>query len=120
MITKIAFVGYPTRDMAAAKRFYGEVLGLKADMEHEDKWAEFVAGDGKAIALDGYSPQASPDPGPYMALETDDIEAEMARLKEAGTPIVKDLWDNKVCKMALIADPDGNVLMLHQIAPDRA
>ena len=33
--------------------------------------------------------------------------------------MIKDVWDNKVCKMALIKDPEGTVLMLHQIAPDR-
>ena len=116
MITKIAFVGHHVEDMARAKQFYA-LLGLKPVNEYSDKWSEFDAPDGKTIALDAFSPEGTK---PYLALETDDIEAEMARLEEAGTEVVKETWDNKVCKMALIKDPEGNVLMLHQIAPDRA
>jgi predicted enzyme related to lactoylglutathione lyase len=119
MIKKIAFVGYPSKDMEAAKKFYGETLGLPVAMDH-DKWAEFTTPEGKAICLDGHSPEASKDPGPYLALETDGIEAEVSRLKDAGVTVIKEVWDNKVCKMALVADPNGNVLMLHEIAPDRA
>ena len=57
---------------------------------------------------------------PYLALETDDIEAEVARLKQAGVEILMDVRDNKVCKMAIVKDSEGNGLMLHQIAPERA
>ena len=115
MISKIAFVGHHVNDMARAKKFY-ELLGLRFTNEFSDKWSEYETPDGKTIALDGFSPEGTT---PYLALETDDIEAEMARLKEAGVEVHKDTWDNKVCKMALIKDPEGNVLMLHQIAPDR-
>ncbi len=34
MITKIAFVGQPTRDLERSKRFYGEVLGLAHDHDY--------------------------------------------------------------------------------------
>jgi hypothetical protein len=30
-----------------------------------------------------------------------------------------DVMDNKVCKMAMIRDPNGHAVMLHQISPDR-
>ncbi len=119
MIKKVAFIGHPVRDMEAAKQFYGERLGLKLSNDFEGRWVEFDTPDGKSIALDSFSPEMNPNPAVYLALETDDIEAEMARLKEEGVKIHKDVWDNQVCKMALIEDPEGNVLMLHQIAPDR-
>ncbi len=37
----------------------------------------------------------------------------------------KDVWSNEhegklICKMAIITDPDGNPIMLHQIADWRA
>jgi predicted enzyme related to lactoylglutathione lyase len=119
MIKKFAFVGHPSKDMEKAKQFYGELLGLKLDAEYTDKWTEFSAPDGKVIALDGYSPELSPEAGPFLALETDDIEQEVARMKTAGTPILKDIFDNGTCKMAIIQDPNGNNLMLHEIAPER-
>ena len=117
MIKKVAFIGHRIEDMARAKRFYGELLGLKQTAEYEDKWCEFDTPEGKSIALDSFSPEGTP---PYLALETDDIEAELARLKEAGVEVLMDVQDNKVCKMAVIKDSEGNGLMLHQIAPDRA
>ena len=117
MIKKVAFMGHPVRDMARARKFYGEVLGLEQTALYEEKWCEFDTPEGKSIALDTFSPEGTP---PYLALETDDIEAELARLKENGVEVVMDIQDNKVCKMAIIKDSEGNGLMLHQIAPERA
>jgi catechol 2,3-dioxygenase-like lactoylglutathione lyase family enzyme len=126
MITKIAFIGQPTRDLAESRRFYGEMLGLENSADYGDLWSEYQTPDGKTIALDTISPKESPHPTPYLALETDDIVAEVARLKAAGVRVVKDVWANddgagtEVCKMAIILDPGGNAVMLHQIAPHRA
>lgn len=117
MIKKVAFIGHRVQDMARAKRFYGELLGLEKTAEYEGKWCEFDTPEGKTIALDTFSPEGTT---PYMALETDDIEAELARLKQAGVGVLMDVRDNKVCKMAIIKDSEGNGLMLHQIAPERA
>ena len=116
MIKKVAFIGHRVQDLARAKQFYGEVLGLEKTAEYEGKWCEFDTPEGKTIALDTFSPEGNP---PYMALETDDIEAEVARLKEAGVEVVMDVTDNKVCKMAFIKDSEGNGIMLHQMAPER-
>ena len=117
MIKKVAFIGHHVQDIARAKKFYGELLGLEKTAEYEGKWCEFDTPEGKTIALDTFSPDGTP---PYMALETDDIEAEVARLKEAGVEVLLDVQDNKVCKMAMIRDSEGNGVMLHQIAPERA
>jgi predicted enzyme related to lactoylglutathione lyase len=129
VIKKVAFVGHPTRDMAAAKRFYGELLGLAPSADFLDVWSEFKAPDGTTVALDAISPQHAEDGAPlmpYLSLETDDIEAEVARLREQGVTVLKDVWTNKhddgteVCRMAIVADPSGLGVMLHQIAASRA
>ncbi len=125
MITKIAFVAHPTTDMGSMKSFYGDALGLKQSADYGDMWAEFDAPDGKSIALDPLMSKVLDAPAVYMALETDDIDAEVARVKEAGATIVKDTWTNEhegkeICKMALVNDPEGNLVMLHQIASWRA
>ena len=124
MITKIAFVAQPTKSMEDMRRFYGELLGLEQSADYGDMWAEFDTPEGKSIALDPHSGQL-PDAKPYVALETDDIEAEIARLKEDGVSVAKDVWSNEhdgrlICKMAIIQDPDGNPIMLHEIADWRA
>ena len=117
MIKKVAFIGYPVRDMERAKKFYGEVLGLEKTLDYENRWCEFDTPDGKSIGLDTMSPEGTP---PYLALETDDIAAEVARMKEHDVKILLDVTDNKVCKMAMVEDSEGNRLMLHEIAPERA
>jgi predicted enzyme related to lactoylglutathione lyase len=117
MIKKVAFMGHPVRDMERAKKFYGQVLGLEKTLDIENKWCEFDTPEGKSIGLDTFSPEGTP---PYLALETDDITAEVARLKEHDVKILLDVIDNKVCKMAMIEDSEGNKLMLHEIAPERA
>ncbi|MCA8972003.1 MAG: VOC family protein [Planctomycetes bacterium] len=125
MIKKIAFVSLRSKDIDADKRFYGELLGLKLTSDHsfelEDgtarQWVEFDTPEGKSIAIETCSPPATPT---TLALETDDIEAEVARLKAAGVAFEGDIQDNKVCKMAWAIAPSGQAIMLHQIAPDRA
>jgi len=117
MIKKVAFIGHRVKDMDRAKKFYGELLGLEKTAEYQGKWCEFDTPEGKTIALDSFSPEDTP---PYMALETDDIAAEVSRLREAGVEVLMDVMDNKVCKMAIIKDSEGNSVMLHEIAPERA
>lgn len=125
MITKVAFVGHPTRDLARARRFYTEVLGLEVSAEHGDMGCEVDTPDGKTIALDPMTPKFKEDAGPYLALKVDDLAAEVERLRAAGANVVQGMWINKhddgteVCRMAIIADPDGNPIMLHQIAASR-
>jgi predicted enzyme related to lactoylglutathione lyase len=117
MIKKVAFIGHPVRDMERAKKFYGDLLGLELGAQFKGKWCEFDTPDGKSIGLEMHSPEGSP---PYLALETDDIAAEVKRLKQHGVKVLLDVQDNKVCKMAIIEDSEGQKLMLHEIAPERA
>tara|TARA_B100000965_G_scaffold354627_1_gene331402 strand:- start:92 stop:478 length:387 start_codon:yes stop_codon:yes gene_type:complete len=116
VIKKVAFFSHRSKDVEQDKRFYGELLGLKLAMNHEDKWIEFDTPEGKTIAIETFSPEGTP---PTLALETDDIEAEVARLKSEGVEFRGEIMDNKVCKMAFAIDPSGNTVMLHQIEPAR-
>ncbi len=116
MIKKIAFVSHRSKDMDADRHFWGDLLGLKLANDFEGKWVEFETPEGKTIAIEQFSPEDSP---PTLALETDDIEAEVERLKAAGVRFHGEIQDNKVCKMAFAFDPSGNMVMLHQMAPDR-
>lgn len=120
MIKKVAFISFRTSDLEADRKFWGEQLGLvlSASYDHGGKqWIEFDTPDGKTIAIEQLSPEGTP---PTLALETDDLEAEVSRLKAAGVPFHGDILDNKVCKMAFAVNPSGHTVMLHEIAPDRA
>ncbi len=117
MIKKIAFVRHRSNDIDADTKFWGELLGLELAQNHHGKWLEFEGPDGKTIAVEQMSPEGTP---PSLALETDDIDAEVARLKAAGVTFQQpDIMDSGVCKMAFVTDPSGNALIIHQMNPDR-
>ena len=126
MITKAAFVAHPTRDLEASKTFFEDALGLTVSADYGDAWLELDTPDGLTIALDTIAPKFSEAPVPYLALETDDIDAEVERLREAGVTIARETWTNRaddgrdICKMALVLDPGGNSIMLHEIAAWRS
>lgn len=69
-----------------AKRFYGDLLGLTAVMDHG--WIVTFAGEGAAtpqvsIASSG----GSGTPVPDISVEVDDLDAVLGRMIEAGVAI---------------------------------
>jgi len=121
-LKELAFVGYPVTDFAQARRFYGEILGLQETLtfEHEGElgWLEYDLA-GQTLALAKASEQWKPDPnGGGMCLEVEDLDAAIAHLKAHQVSIVMEIQDFSICRMALVADPDGNTLALHQRKPN--
>ena len=113
-IKHIAFMVYPVRDPKAAKRFYGDVLGLTETANWKDQWIEYDIGAGTLAITNGF-PQAKPGAkGAMAALEVDDLDAVIAQLKTKSVALTGDPWDTPVCRGASITDPDGNEIMLHQ------
>jgi predicted enzyme related to lactoylglutathione lyase len=114
MIKEIAFFVYPVSDMARARRFYEQDLGFKLDGNWEDKWVEYdVKGVAFAIStvLEGHQPGSR---GAAVAFEVDNLEAVITQLRSTGAPILADIFSTPVCRMAAVADPDGNGLIIHQ------
>lgn len=117
-IKEIAFTGYPVTDMPRARAFYEQLLNLKAttSFEHEGKhWIEYDIG-GSTLAISNMSPtqwKPSAD-GPASALEVEEFDPAIAALKQAGVTFLIEPMDTGVCRMAIIADPDGNSLVIHQ------
>lgn len=119
-ITAIAFVGYPVTDMARARAFYETVLGLTPGevWEHEGKaWIEYNLGPATLAISNMSSDMWKPsNDGPSVALEVDDLGAAVAELKAAGVTFYLEPMSSPVCQMAVVADPDGNSVLLHQKA----
>lgn len=117
-LKELAFVGYPVTDFAAARRFYGDILGLKETITFGEgdqvHWLEYDLA-GQTLALATASDQWQPNPnGGGACLELHDLDAAVAYLKSKDVKVVMDTQDFPFCRMALIADPDGNTLALHQ------
>ncbi len=118
MFKKIAFTMYPVTDMARAKAFYEETLGLPPGKELvPGKWVEFDLPEGGCLALStmvqGIAP--SDTAGGSLAFEVEDINALVDRLKSKGVTIKMDVFESPVCHMAFVLDSEGNGVMLHQL-----
>lgn len=120
-LRELAFVGYPVTDFIKARRFYGDILGLRetVSFEHEGElgWLEYDLA-GQTLALAKASDQWKPNPnGGGACLEVVDLDHAVSHLKLHDVTLVMDIQDYPACRIALIADPDGNTIALHQRKP---
>jgi predicted enzyme related to lactoylglutathione lyase len=114
-VTGVDFVTVFVKDFPAAHEFYGTTLGLACSAEYDrTPGAEFETGsltlqvmDSEAIGRP-FQPNTHP-----IALHVDDVAATRADLESRGVRFLGDTIDSGVCHMAIFADPDGNVLLLH-------
>lgn len=111
----VDFATVPTRDYEAAKKFYGEVLGLPFSKQ----WGEMPAGEFETgnltiavMQMDAFNQEFTRNGG-AIALHVDDVAAARADLEAKGVRFVADDIDSGVCNMAFFIDPDGNPFILH-------
>ena len=114
------FATIPATDMARAKRWYEEKLGLKPESEIP-AGAIYTLGGGTGFLLypTAFAGQA---PNTLMGIESDDVEADVAALKKKGvvfeeydTPELKTV--NSIAsfgelKGAWFRDSEGNILSI--------
>ena len=113
-VERVDFVSFLTQDIARAKQFYSEVLGLAIESEGENDM-EFRAGQ---VTLDIFDPSSigqafAPSPA-GMALRVPDVDAARAELEAKGVVFDGETIETGVCRQAWFKDPDGNALMLHR------
>jgi catechol 2,3-dioxygenase-like lactoylglutathione lyase family enzyme len=120
-IKDIAFTAYPVTDVARARKFYAETLGLKETMAQDFGggmwWIEYEIGHG-TLALTNYTKPSADHNGPNIALEVEDLDDALADLKAKGVNILRfdfgEVLDSTVCRFFFITDPDGNGINIHQ------
>lgn len=116
-VTEIAFVGYPVTDLARARRFYEVTLGLDVTRQFGDEktaWIEYDIG-AATLAIGNGMAEWQPSPqGCTAALEVDDFDEALDRIKRDGVPVVFGPEDTPVCHMVGVSDPDGNTLIIHK------
>ena len=117
MFKKVAFTMYPVIDMARARRFYEQILGLILSSNHEDRWVEYDLPQGGCFAIttmaEGVMP--SSNSGGSIAFEVEDLAKLVKDLKSKGVKFKLDVFETPVCKMAVIIDSEGNAVTLHQL-----
>ena len=111
---RVDFVSFLTQDIARARAFYSETLGLEIEGESESDM-EFRLGQ---VTLDMFNPASIGQPfAPNLgglAIRVPDVAAARAELEAKGVEFDGDTLDTGVCHMASFHDPDGNALMLHR------
>ena len=112
MISKLDFIGIPSRDAERSRSFYVDTLGLRPD-EH----ARFEVWVGESC-LSIWEPERlgmafAAQKNAHPALHVEDVAAARAELEDKGVVFAGEIMDTGVCHMAFFTDPDGNDLMLH-------
>ena len=118
-IKEIGFVAIPVTDIKQARSFYEEVLGLKvSDEMMSGRWVEYGVGD-DTLAIANVSDTWRPsDQGTGAALEVEDFDVAIRRLKDRHIPFAAEPFETPCCHMAVVQDPDGNKLIIHKLKPD--
>jgi catechol 2,3-dioxygenase-like lactoylglutathione lyase family enzyme len=111
-VEKVDFVTVPTRDVARARRFYSETLGLPPSPHTAD---EFETANVTLALWEPESQGVRFEPNTAgVALRVADVATARETLERAGVEFLGETVDTGVCHMAFCRDPDGNVLILHR------
>jgi predicted enzyme related to lactoylglutathione lyase len=125
-VSRVANVIVPVADQDRELEFYTEVLGLekRADVPFGDeaggRWIEVAPSDAETVI-------AICPPGPSnesggketgITLQTDDIDAYHAQLKERGVDVDEEVshMGDPVPPLFWFRDPEGNRLMVVQVS----
>ena len=115
--TEMAFVSYAVDDLKRARKFYEGVLLLKPTSVWEGEGMGFIEYDlgANTLAIGKGAPNFTPGKqGGTVALEVSDFESTVARLRNDKVIFITEPHETSVCFMALIADSEGNQLMIHK------
>jgi predicted enzyme related to lactoylglutathione lyase len=113
-VERVDFVSVPTRDVAGARRFYGELLGLHESTSPDDVFPEFETSN---VTLGVFQPELIGMPfvpSAGVALRVPDVAEARRNLEEAGVAFGGETLDTGVCHMAFCTDFDGNGIILHR------
>ena len=110
-VRAIDFVACHVTDMEEARAFYRETLGIEAPyLIAAPTWTELDTHP-STLALVKWDEH----PGmSAVALAVDDVRAAIEELREKGVRIVMEPVETDECWLAMIADPAGNFLYIHQ------
>jgi catechol 2,3-dioxygenase-like lactoylglutathione lyase family enzyme len=103
-----------TSELNRAKAFYGDILGLELLMDYG--WLQTYGSDAKmTVQVSFGSEGGSGTPVPDLSIEVDDIQAALARFKEANVSIeygrVSEPWG---VRRFYVRDPFGKLINILQ------
>jgi catechol 2,3-dioxygenase-like lactoylglutathione lyase family enzyme len=99
-------------DLDRARRFYEDTLGLKVEAEVAET-IRFSCGNGTGLAL--FERPMEPIDRTVAAFEVDDLENEVAQLRNRGVEVEGISTVPGGVKRAFFKDPDGNIIGMRQL-----
>ncbi len=118
-IIDTAFVGYPAQNMARSRAFYEGILGLTVAQEFAEGWVEYQVGSTTLSLGSMESWKSAQKVGPGIAFEVDNFNDFIEHLKNNNVNFTMEPVVMESCSMAVITDPDGNLITIHSLAPSR-
>ena len=118
-------VRYMVRDVAESVDFYTSLLDFKVLTNMAPAFADVQRGNLRLLLSGPTSSagrpmpdEATPEPGGWNRIHfiVDDIEAEVARLREAGGSFRNEIISGPGGSQILLEDPSGNVVEIFQPA----
>lgn len=117
-------VRYIVNDVDEAISFYTTLLGFQVDIHPAPAFARIVRGDlqlllnrpGAGGAGQAMTDGSIPTPGGWNRIQIDveDLEATVAKLKDAGANFRNEIVNGNGGKQILLNDPSGNPIELFQ------
>ncbi len=114
MFRGVAVVWMPVQDIARAKGFYRDTLGLQITKEDGD-WAE-VDANGLTLGLNGREPEgAGSGGGSVVTFQPEgSLEETVSNLKEQGVEVPAEISEHPWGRVATFKDSEGNDLQLYE------
>jgi catechol 2,3-dioxygenase-like lactoylglutathione lyase family enzyme len=117
MVTGIAFTGYSVSSLEVARSFYEGLLDLSPSVvagPPDHGVVEYDLGP-STLSITNRLPFLHPSPGGgFAVLEVNDLVTFAARLERLGVRFAVPVSQGPSCQFAVVRDPDGNLLGLHQ------
>jgi predicted enzyme related to lactoylglutathione lyase len=111
-VRAIDFVVLKVSDTERSAAFYRDTLGLDFPMNEDGPvWKEF---DTPPVAMALLRDPSDRGANALIALAVEDVAAAVEELRGKGVKVVMEGVESPVCYQAVIEDPDGNTLLLHQ------
>jgi predicted enzyme related to lactoylglutathione lyase len=115
-VKAVAFILHPVADIARARNFYGELLGLATGLQVEFSpgvwWIEYEVA-GVALAVTNLFP-VGPAGGASLSLEVADLDVARQVIAAAKSTVISDVTEYPPCRMFGITSPDGHSVIFHQ------
>lgn len=115
-VTEFAFVAYPATNLERARAFYEGVLGFtcaRSTINGPDFWIEYDVGP-HTLGI-GNEPFMKPSSdGAPLVLEVEDFDESIAQLQRDRVAFAVEPFQMPRCRAAVISDPDGNRIGIHQ------